>query len=361
MKRILIFIALIALIVGGIYAVRGGFAKSNGRSTAEVRTDTVKLRSLESYVSASGEVLPLMSSIVKSEISGRMSELHVAEGDSVTEGQLLLELDRKSLETRLRESERRLEAESLQLEKAKRNFDRLKELFEKQFVGEKEYLDAQTEFELAKLNQEIAQTRVDEAIEDIAKTAILAPHDGIVTRLDIVEGQVISGATSVSNGTELMTLSQLEELYLEANINEIDVESLELGQAVILRFDAIPNFVIEGEINEIALSARRDGNVRVFPIKVIFEAGDSRVRPGISAKVEIPIAEADNVATAILSAVFLSEESESYVYLQKPDGSWEKRSVEAGINNLQYVEIKEGLEVGDVVALRRPPSFQPGQ
>jgi HlyD family secretion protein len=358
MKRIFIIIVILALVGGGVYFF-GGDRKGlkGGGSQGGVRTDTVKVRDLKSYVSASGEVLPLMSSIVKSEISGRISELYVQEGDSVKEGQLLLELDRTSLETRLRESERRLEADTLLMEKAKRNFVRLNELYAKKFVGEKDFLDAQTDYELAQLNLEIAQTRVDESNEDLSKAAILAPHDGIITLLDIVDGQVISGATSVSNGTELMTLSQLRELYLEANINEIDVASLDLNQEVSLRFDAIPNMAISGKIGEIALSARRDGNVRVFPIKVIFEAMDSGVRPGISAKVEIPIAEANGVVSVLLSAVFMQEQS-SFVYVKDAAGNWEKRVVQAGINDLQHVEIKEGLMDGDIVALRKPAEFR---
>ena len=141
-------------------------------------------------------------------------------------GQTLLELDPTSLQTRVNEAERTLEAEQLRLDKFKRNYERLKELHEKEFVGEQYYLDAKTDYNLAKLNLEIAQSRLEEAQEDLSKTVILAPHDGVLTLVDLGEWEVISGATSVSNGTELMTIAQLRELYMEANINEVDVERL---------------------------------------------------------------------------------------------------------------------------------------
>ncbi len=358
MKRFIITLIVLGLIGGGIYALAQILPDSKGNSKSKIGTNTAEIRDLESVVPATGEVLPLMSSIVKSEISGRVTSIKVKEGDAVARGQVLLELDRTSLETRVREAQRSFEADRLRMEKSERNFERLKELYEKKFVGEKEFLDAETDFNLAKLNLEIAQARLDDAEEDLSKTEIVAPHEGIVTLLDIVDGQVISGATSVSNGTELMTVAQLNELYMEANINEVDVEKLQVGQAARLRFDAIPNYEVEGTIRVIAPSARKDGNIRIFPIEVVFEVKDARVRPGISATVEIPVASAKQVVSVLLSAVF-NEDNDYYVYVKNATG-WEKRQVEVGINNLQYVEIKSGLQAGDVVALSRPPELRNG-
>ena len=350
-----VFVALVILGAGGFALYR--YLPGGGETeTTSVRTDTAKIRDLESVVTATGEVLPLLSSVVKSEISGRITKVEVDEGDPVERGQLLLELDRTSLETRVREAERSVEAEQLRLEKAERNFKRLKQLFEKDFVGEREFLDAETDYDLAKLNLEIARARLEDAQEDLSKTSILAPHDGIVTRLDVVEGQVISGATSVSEGTELLTVAELEELYMEADINEVDVEKLDVGDDALLRFDAIPGFTVEGTINKIALSARADGNVRVFPIEVVFESEDARVRPGISATVEIPVASVDDAVSVLLSAVFV-EDGDSFVYLRR-DGDWVRQAVETGINDLQHVAIESGLAEEDTVALTRPAAFR---
>lgn len=356
MKRFLTILIVLALIGGGIYGLLKVLPEANGKQSSELRTDTAARRDLKSVVPATGEVLPLLSSVVKSEISGRITKILIEEGETVVRDQVLLELDRTSLETRLREAQRNLEAERLRVDKSERNHKRLQELYAKKFVGEKEYLDAQTDLSLAKLNLEIAQARLDDAAEDLSKTTISAPHDGVITRLDVVDGQVISGATSVSNGTDLLTIAQLNELYMEANINEVDVEKLNVGQAAFLRFDAIPNFEVEGTISVIAPSARKDGNVRVFPIEVIFEVADNRVRPGISATVEVPIESADNVVSVLLSGVF-NRDGESFAFVQN-GSSWERREVEVGINNLQHVEIRSGLEEGESVALSRPPEFR---
>ena len=105
----------------------------------------------------------------------------------------------------------------------------------------------------------------------------------------------------------------------------------------------------------IAPSARRDGNVRVFPIEVVFEVSDNRVRPGISATVEVPIAPVEGVVSVLISGVYRSQSS--HVYLKTATG-WKKQKVEVGINDLQHVEIKNGLDTEDVIALSRPPEFR---
>jgi HlyD family secretion protein len=356
MKRFIIFLIVLSIFGGGGYALYKYMPESGDAKQQDIRTDTAEERDLESVVSATGEVMPLLSSVVKSEISGRVTKVHVKEGMAVKRGDLLLELDRTSLQTGVREAERSVEADRLRLGKAERNFERLKELYAKQFVGEKEYLDAETDYKLTNLNLEIAQARLEDAEDNLSKTSIVAPHDGIATRVDVLDGEVISGATSVSNGTDLLTIAELKELFMEANINEVDVERLNTGQVTRLSFDAIPGAEIEGVIDVIALSARKDGNVRVFPIEVVFEAADTRVRPGISATVEIPIASVEGAVSVLLSAVF-NEDEESYIFVR--DGaSWEKRQVEVGINNLQHVEIKSELEVDEVVALSRPEQFR---
>ena len=356
MKRAIITLFVLALTIVGIYGLLQVVPEGKGRKSSVVQTDTASLRDLKSVIPATGEVLPLLSSIVKSEISGRITRIAVKEGDSVQRGEVLVELDRVSLETRVREAERSFEADRLRLERSKRNYERLNELYAKKFVGEKEFLDAETDFRLSELKLEIAQTRLEDAEEDLSKTVITAPHEGILTLLNVTDGQVISGATSVSNGTDLLTIAQLSELYMEANINEVDVERLFVGQSAYLRFDAIPDFEVEGRIDVIAPSARRDGNVRVFPIEVVFEVADKRVRPGISATVEVPIASVEGVVSVLISGVFTEEQS-SHVYLKTATG-WERRKVEVGINDLQYVEIKNGLDADDAIALSRPPSFR---
>lgn len=356
MKRAFIIFVLATLIAVGAYGLFRLSQRNDEDRDSGIRVDVARVRDLVSVVPAVGEVRPLLSSKVKSEISGRIARITIEEGDFVERGQVLLELDPTSLKTRLREAERNSQADRLRLEKSKRNYTRLGELYAKKFIGEKEFLDAETDFNLAKLKLEVTQARLEDAEEDLSKTAIIAPHEGIVTVLSVLEGQVISGATSVSNGTDLLTVAQLNELYMEAKVNEVDVDKLHVGQSARLRFDSIPEVEVEGVIRVIAPSARREGNVRVFPIEVVFEVEDSGVRPGISATVEIPIESAEDVVSVLISGVF-TRGGGTACFVQTENG-WERREVEVGINNLHHVEIKSGLQSGEQVALSRPTKFR---
>ena len=353
MKAFLVIVAVVAVLGGGGYGVFRyvEVLREEGRPT--VRTVTAQIRDLNQQVSATGEVRPVVESIIKSEISGRIAELLVEEGDSVERGQPVLLLDTVSLQTRLREAERSLEADRLRYERAKRNLSRIGGLFERNFAGEQDFLDAQTDYELAALSIQIAETRVDDAQEDLARSRILAPHSGVVTLLNVTEGQVIAGATSVSNGTDLMTIADLANLYMEASINEVDVGKVAVGDQVDISFDAHPDMRVSGVIQTIAPAARREGNTRVFPIQINLKQTDERIRPGISATVSITIARVQEVVAVSLAAVF-TDQSGPFVFIET-DRGFERRDVELGISDLRHVELVSGINAGASVALRRPP------
>jgi HlyD family secretion protein len=353
MKAVLIIIAVISVLAGGGYGLfrYAEVLREEGRPT--VRTVQAQIRDLRQQVSATGEVRPVVQSTVKSEISGRIAELLVAEGDQVTRGQALIVLDTVSLETRLREAQRSLDADSLRYDRAKRNLARISELHRRNFAGEQDYLDAQTDYELAALSIKIAETRVEDAREDLSKSRILAPHNGVVTLLNVTEGQVIAGATSVSNGTDLMTIADLANLYMEASINEVDVGKVAVGDRVEIAFDAHPDLRVSGKIRIIAPTARREGNTRVFPIQIKLEDSDERIRPGISATVSISIASVERVVAVSLASVF-TDDAGPYLFVET-DRGFVRRDVELGISDLRHVELISGVSAGESVSLRRPP------
>ncbi len=353
MKSFFISLLFIVIIGAGGFALYEYVAEQTRGEGPSVRTVEAVRRDLSEIVNATGEVRPVLESIVKSEISGRIAEIKVEAGDLVERGQELLKLDTVVLETRLREAERSLEAERLRYNQAKRNRDRSAELFERNFLGEREFLDEQTGYDIALINTEIAQTRMEEIVEDIRKSNLTAPHSGMITLLNVTEGQVISGATSVSDGTDLLTVAQLDNLYMEANVNEVDISKIEIGDEVSVTFDAHPDLEMVGHIRSISPSAIREGNTRVFPIRIFLDGSDDRVRPGISATVAITIASSKQALSVSLSSVF-AEGRDRFVFLYN-GVEFERRPVELGVGNLRYVEVLSGLSEGDLVARNRPP------
>lgn len=185
------------------------------------------------------------------------------------------------------------------------------------------------------------------------KATILAPLDGIVTDLNITEGQVVVGATSVNQGTTLMKVHDLDKLLVKTSVNEIDIEGIQINTPVHISFDSLPGLTFKGTVSEIAAFAIVENNLRMFPIKIAFDSQDQPVRAGISANVDIPVESAQDVLAVVLSAVF-SDGNRRHVYIHKSDTEYEKRTITTGINNIHHVQITSGVEEGDTVRLTRP-------
>lgn len=359
MKKILITLLLLGMLgAGGYYAWTEIRREQEAARPEQERTIKVERRTIEETVEANGIVEPIISTDVRSEISGKIADILVEDGAIVKAGQRLIELDRTSLETDYREAQRNFQGQKLRVQQARRDYERLQELYERNFAREKELLDAETDLELAEIELEVRQARLDKATENLSKTTILAPHAGIVANLDINEGQVIIGATSVNQGTRLMTVYDSEGLYVQTDINELDIAKIEVGDEARVTFDALPDQEFNGSISQIHSYARNEGNRRVFRVRITFESGERTINPGISANLVIPIDKVEEAPSLLISAVY-TENGKKFVYRvngEKEDGTLdlEKVSVETGLNNAQYVEIRSGVDVGTTISLTRP-------
>ncbi len=347
-------VALAALGGGGWWlAERLGDEADESAGLARDKSVTVETGTIEEVVEAGGEVRPVESSAVRSEISGRIAKIFVEDGQQVDAGQKLIELDQASLLTDLREAERNFQSLELQVEQARWNYEREKELFEEGHIQEKTFMDTRIAFELAQIDLEVRQARLEKARENLDKTMIRAPHDGIITEMDLNEGQVITGATSVNEGTQLMRINNLERLFIRIDVNELDIGRIREGMPARITFDALPDEEFSGEVARKFPYAREQGGQRVFRLHIAFEAPDERVLPGISANVTIPVKVAEDVPVVLMSAVF-TERGEKVVYRLDETGRTRRQLVETGIDNLHNIQITSGVEPGDVLSLKRP-------
>lgn len=356
MKQLLYLVVIIALGAGTWFAiskVREAAAEQDG---TRPRTAIIERRTIERVVSAGGFVEPIVSVEVKSEISGRIAKIMVSEGDQVSRNQPLVELDTTALRTELTEAQRNYQAFKLRLEKARRDFARLEGLMERQYAQQSQFLDAQTELELAEIEVEVRQARLEKAQENLDKATILSPRDGVVTDLGVSQGQVVIGATSVNQGTTLMKVHDLNHLLVRTTVNEIDISGIEVGAKARISFDSLPGLNFTGTVRSISPFAVNESNVRVFPLRISFEANGERVRPGISANVEIPVETVEDTLSVVLSAVF-SEGRQRFVFIEREDGSVERRPVRTGLSNAHVVELTEGVDEGEIVRLTRPQDY----
>ncbi|MBR5623042.1 MAG: efflux RND transporter periplasmic adaptor subunit [Opitutales bacterium] len=334
-----------------------GDAGSSGKAVLPVvETTSVVGRSLEERITVSGFVKPETVTEIKSEINGRIIRILVENGQTVKRGDLLLEIDPQTYQTTVDSNERTTRQRRLDVEKAERDMKRIKQLFERDFATEQEYLDSVTDYESRKLQLEIAQAALDNAKIELAKTAIKAPHDGMVSDLDVYVGNVISGAGSFSNGTTLMKVNDMSNLRVEADLNEIEANKIVLGAETQLTFDSLPKTSFKGTVNYLSSFGVQDSATSTlykFPVRVNFTTGGVLVRPGTSANLSILVAGVTDAVSVPASAIFI-EDGVRYVFVKKGEGQFERRKVEIGIGNLNFIQVVQGLQLGDEIATVRP-------
>lgn len=369
--RLFAILFALALLGGGGWAIFHYFIASNETEETPIFTLPVEKRDIQQTVRCIGQVEPALFTDLKAEVSGRIVKIHILEGDHVEKQQLLIELDRKELETQIIEQNHKIESARLRSEKAKLDFESKKALREKEFVSEREFADSEIDYKLAENELAIQQSQLQLLQEKLEKTKVLAPHDGIVLDHKLTEGTVVTGVSSFNEGSVLMRVAQLSRLEVETEISEVDVDKIQRGMAVTLTFDSLPDVEVTGNITFISPSARpkgetssggsgrstanaaATGKARVFPITVSFPAENLRVRPGMTAQVKIVVEEVKDVVAVGLPGVFV-EEGQSVVYVKNGGETFERREVEIGISDNQVVEIKSGLEVGDELATVKP-------
>lgn len=351
-------ISLAALLAGTCVFTACGEGGIGGNDSAlpNVETTKVATRTLEERITVSGFVKPETVTEIKSEINGRIIRILVENGQMVKKGDLLLEIDPQTYQTTVDSNDRTTRQRKLDVEKAERDMKRIKQLFENDFATEQEYLDSVTDYESRKLQLEIAQAALDNAKIELAKTAIRAPHDGMVSDLDVYVGNVISGAGSFSNGTTLMKINDMSNLRVEADLNEIEANKISLGAKTKLTFDSLPKTSFTGTVNYLSSFGVQDSATSTlykFPVRVNFTTGGVLVRPGTSANLSILVASANDVVCVPASAVFI-EDGVRYVFVKLGDHKFERRKVEIGIGNLNFIQILKGLNAGDFIATTRP-------
>lgn len=365
-KRVLIILLVVLVLgVGAWFLV--GRSTGAGATTEHVpKTVTVENRTLEQFVTATGTVQPASLSEVRSEVSGRVVGVFVTEGEEVEAGQRLLELDQSQLNSDIKAAELEIESARLNAEKLAADLRRNEQLVAEKLIPEKEFTDTKAEAGKAEIQCHILQARLDRLETELAKTLILAPIAGTVLNLTAREGGVITGASSVSEGTVLMELADLRCLEVQSSVNEIDVGRLRPSMPVDVTFDSAQNLEVSGTLSFIAPSAGEPGQPsraaqgrpeetksRNFRMIASIEQTSGVIRPGMSANLKIRVARVEDVPSVEVSAIFVDDDGD-HVFVKK-GGTFEDSLVETGVNDLKHIELKSGATTGDVLSLERPP------
>jgi HlyD family secretion protein len=405
-------VLLIALAVAGNKLGWYGHGK-----IIQVATDKVEMRTIIETVSASGKVQPEVEVKLSSEVSGEIIQLPVKEGDVVKKGQLLARVRPDILQSGYnrsvaslngqRASLASMQQQLIQAEASFKNieakFKRSSELFKQKVLSASEFDAAQAEYQSAKANlegvrQNVTSSRfgvvqseavVKEAADNLARTTIYAPVDGVISKLSVELGERVVGTAQMA-GTEILHISNLNSMEVRVDVNESDINRVSLNDDADIEIDAFQGHKFKGSITEIASSANLTGSsvdqVTNFTVKVrinpesyaaLLRPGtdnSSPFRPGLSATVDIHTDKIYGLAVPIQS-VTTREDTAAKKDLttapSKPADNKEKMNrpvkeyvfvyanekvkqvqITTGIQDDMYIQVLSGLKAGEEVVSR---------
>ena len=365
MKNIII-IALLALVVGYFgyekwqdskNANNQGQAKLKNRKTSEV----IKTRDINFSVTVAGEITPAEKVSVRPEVHGKIAELPVDISDTVAKGELLFRLDDKDLRIEIDTRKKQIDSANLQLEQSQSEYERSKKLFNDSLISEEAYQNTRTRYEVAQISRDRAQNDFDLSQEYLPKTSVLAPFDCTVLSRPVSIGQAVSGTGGQSSGTEVMEIADLKNLIILSHVNQADVSRMGKNQQVKIEIEAVADLIIDGIVERIAPQATIRSGIKGFSTRIRLLNADPSIIPGMTATINIPVANSKDVVAAPLASIFTErndseQRTETYAYVKKEEKKppYVKQMVDVGVNDLDFVEVLKGLSVDDEVALEKP-------
>jgi HlyD family secretion protein len=297
---IIIGAALIVVIIVGMNIF------TSGENATKVNTDNVLVQDITEEVSASGYVQPQTRVNIVSEVTAEIMDIPVVDGQIIQKGDLLVLLDMVQLQKdadqaqySLNEMEARLSGAESLYNQAKEEFERQEKLFERNLTSETVFKNAEYDFQNSKyayqaMKSQSAQSRAryEKALDNLGKTRILSPMDGVITFIDAEIGEIAPAQTAFTQGKTLMTVSNLSAFEVEVDVDETEIIKIEKGQEAKIEVDAFPDTIFAGEVIEIGNTAIMSGmgtqdQATNFKVKVLFSEHNDQIRPGMSATADI--------------------------------------------------------------------------
>ena len=370
-------LAAVAVILAAviIYAVLG---QENGEpvTVAVPFTGTIVER-----IPANGKIHPVTEVKISPDVSGEIIELNVEEGDRVSRGDLVIKIKQDvyiSLRDRaaatLNATRAQYQQQKASFTQAEQNYLRNKQLYGQKAISLQEFQASTAEYEMAReqlnaaeYNIESAVASLDEAEENLTKTVIYSPIDGIVSSLSVEKGERVVG-TSQMAGTEMLRIADFDMMEVLVDVNENDIIRITKGDTADIEVDAYPGRTFKGVVTQIANSAKNLGSttaaltdVTNFEVKVrilresyadLLTSDPIPFRPGMSASVEIETERKDGVTKIPLQAV--TPDGCVFV-LDRQSSTVRKVAVTTGIQDIGNIEVISGLGAADTVEIVTGP------
>ncbi|MBP7482648.1 MAG: efflux RND transporter periplasmic adaptor subunit [Lacunisphaera sp.] len=402
---ILLGVAAVAIIALVVFA-----ASRNKDGGIPVTTEKAVVKTITHLVTATGKVQPEVEVKISPEVAGELIEIPVIEGQAVKKGDLLVRIKPDFYQAQLEQQEAALASakaasvlSQARLNKAEQDYKQAQELYAKQLVSDADFTSAKTNIDVAKadFDSSLAQIRrtegsLSQARDSLAKTTIYSPMDGSISSLTSEVGERVVGTGSFA-GTEIMRIADLDSMEVRVKVNENDIINVKVNDRTAVSVDAFPGRKFAGAVGEISSSAITTGaqsaaasasdEVTNFLVKIRIKDRDVKLRPGMSATVDIETETVANVISVPIQSVTVraaggktAEEVQAAkakeakersgndlevvnekedarrnrdnlqrVVFVKTGDTVKQRNVETGLADNTSIEIKSGLKAGEEV------------
>ncbi|MEO7457445.1 MAG: efflux RND transporter periplasmic adaptor subunit [Gemmatimonadaceae bacterium] len=379
-----------------IAAVGALTAAKRGNKAVEVRTEAVQQRDLVASVTASGQVRPQTKVDLASDITGRIVKLAVKEGQMVTKGQFLLQIDAEQASAAVERMQASLASAKSQLAQAQANLSQAQNSFNRtnaikktnpQLISDEQMEQLRTAVDVNKAQYDASKHSVDQSIallrdaqSYLGKTSIFAPMSGRVTRLVVENGETAIQGTMNKDAATLLTIADMSVLETKVKVDETDVARISLGDSAVIQIDAFPDTTFIGRVTKISNSAVKgaaatQGADQAVDYEVTIQLVNtpSETRPDFSATAKI-ITDTRKGALSIPIIALTVRENESLtkgdtavglgkakptkevgkkdvegVFVVGSDNKVTFRPVKVGIAGEKYFEVLSGLKSGDKI------------
>lgn len=337
---------------------------SCGKSDYNVsyRTEQVRKGDISTSITATGTIEPVTKVEVGTQVSGIIDKIYVDYNSEVKKGQLIAELDKTNLNSRLASARAQLASVKSDLDYQKTNYNRMKELHDRKFISDDEFESARLAYDKAKSTYDAQTLSVKEAQTNLSYAYIYSPIDGVILSREVEEGQTVAAAMTTPT---LFTIAQdLTDMRVIADVDEADIGGVKQGQRVTFSVDAFPNDVFEGNVTQVRQQATTTSNVVTYQVVIAAPNPDLKLMPGLTANVEIFTLELHDVLCVSAKALrYMPRETalqkgdviepgdvRSRYKLWYRDGQTLKAlPVEVGASNGVFTQILSGVNEGQEV------------
>jgi HlyD family secretion protein len=306
-KKVLIVsgIVLVLVVASWFFFFRKSESDAKAASVGLIkRTAKVERQPIKVQVVATGQIQPIYKVEIKSKASGEVLSLKLNEGDFVKKGTVIALIEKTDALAAFNQAEADLSVAKATLKQVETNTERSRKLFEQKLISQLEMDAALLELEQRKAQLIRAQAIYDQAKIRLNDCVVRSPIDGIVLDKPVDEGQVIMGGlNTVSGGTTIVTIADMSRVYVYANIDEVDVGKIKLGQEAVIVADAFPDEKFIGKVLRIDPLAKVEQNVTRFPVVIEVPNPKYRLLAGMNATVTITVYDDPNALVVPVEAL----------------------------------------------------------